>query len=297
MPGYIEHKKVILARLRRIEGQVRGLQRMVDDEQYCIDVLTQISAATSGLRRDTEAPSEGHAPQDAGGHHEGHADHIAVFRRRFCVNLALAIPVIGYSDMIQEWLGYDAPGFPGSDLVGPVLGTVIFLYGGWPFLSGGFQEARDRRPGMMLLIGLAITVAFAASGATELGLFDLEFWWELSALIVIMLLGHWLEMRAVGQAQGAMAALAELLPDDAERVGPGGAENVSIDELRVGDLLLVRSGARVPADGLIEEGEAEFDESMITGESRPVPKGPGTPVVAGAGAPHPPLRGRGTAGG
>ena len=232
----------------------------------------------------TEVPAGGRAPHaahDGGGHHEGHADHLAVFRRRFWVNLALAIPVIAYSDMIQEWLGYEAPAFPGSDLVGPVLGTVIFLYGGWPFLSGGFQEARDRRPGMMLLIGLAITVAFAASGATELGLFDLEFWWELSALIVIMLLGHWLEMRAIGQAQGALAALAELLPDDAERIGPGGTEVVPVGELRVGDLLLVRSGARVPADGLIEEGEAEFDESMITGESRPVPKGPGTPVVAG----------------
>jgi P-type Cu2+ transporter len=232
----------------------------------------------------TEVPAGGRAPHaahDGGGHHEGHADHLAVFRRRFWVNLALAIPVIAYSDMIQEWLGYEAPAFPGSDLVGPVLGTVIFLYGGWPFLSGGFQEARDRRPGMMLLIGLAITVAFAASGATELGLFDLEFWWELSALIVIMLLGHWLEMRAIGQAQGALAALAELLPDDAERIAPGGAEVVPVGELRVGDLLLVRSGARVPADGLIEAGEAEFDESMITGESRPVPKGPGTPVVAG----------------
>ena len=232
----------------------------------------------------TEAPAGGRSTHDGGGHgghHEGHADHLTVFRRRFWVNLVLALPVIAYSDMIQEWLGYEAPAFPGSDLVGPVLGTVIFLYGGWPFLSGGFQEARDRRPGMMLLIGLAITVAFAASGATELGLFDLEFWWELSALIVIMLLGHWLEMRAIGQAQGALAALAELLPDDAERIGPGGTEVVSVGELRVGDLLLVRSGARVPADGLIEEGEAEFDESMITGESRPVPKGPGTPVVAG----------------
>jgi Cu2+-exporting ATPase len=225
--------------------------------------------------------TEARAPHAAADHHGGHADHVAVFRRRFWVNLLLALPIIVYSDMIQEWLGYQPPALPGSDLVGPILGTVVFVYGGWPFLSGGFQEARDRRPGMMLLIGLAITVAFAASGATELGLFDLEFWWELSALIVIMLLGHWLEMRAIGQAQGALAALAELLPDDAERIAPGGAEVVPVGELRVGDLLLVRSGARVPADGLIEAGEAEFDESMITGESRPVPKGPGTPVVAG----------------
>jgi Cu2+-exporting ATPase len=215
------------------------------------------------------------------GAHGGHGDHAAVFRRLFWINLILAIPVIAYSEMVQEWLGFRMPAFPGSEYVPPILGTIIFLYGGWPFLSGGVSEARTRQPGMMLLIGLAIVVAFAASAATTLGFFDLEFWWELSALIVIMLLGHWLEMRAIGQAQGALAALAELLPDEAERVTAGGTENVPLGELSLGDIVLVRSGARVPADGHIVAGGAEVDESMVTGESRPVPKGPGDEVVAG----------------
>ncbi len=204
-----------------------------------------------------------------------------MFRRLFWINLALALPVIAYSEMVQEWLGFRTPAFPGSEYVAPVLGTIIFLYGGWPFLSGGVYEARTRQPGMMLLIALAITVAFVASAATTLGFFDLEFWWELSALIVIMLLGHWLEMRAIGQAQGALAALAELLPDEAERITEGGSESVPLHELGPGDVVLVRSGARVPADGEVLSGEAEVDESMVTGESRPVPKGPSDEVVAG----------------
>jgi P-type Cu2+ transporter len=204
-----------------------------------------------------------------------------MFRRRFWVSLALTVPIVAYSEMVQEWLEFRPPSFPGQDLVGPILGTIVFLYGGWPFLTGAVQEARARRPGMMLLIGLAILVAFGASAATALGLFDLEFWWELAALITIMLLGHWLEMRAIGQARGALSALAELLPDDAERVTDGAVETVSIDTLRAGDLVLVRPGARVPADGRIVEGRTEVDESMVTGESRPVPKSPGDQVVAG----------------
>ena len=216
--------------------------------------------------------------------HAGHGemgDHAAMFRRRFWITLALTIPVIAASEMVQEWLGFEPPVFPGQELVGPILGTLVFLYGGWPFLTGAISEIRSRQPGMMLLIGMAILVAYAASTATTLGWLDLEFWWELSALISIMLLGHWLEMRAIGQAQGALAALAELLPDSAERVTPEGVEIVSIGELEVGDEVLVRPGGRVPADGEIVDGEAELDESMITGESRPVPKGPGDAVVAG----------------
>jgi Cu2+-exporting ATPase len=215
------------------------------------------------------------------GDHGDHGDHAAQFRERFWVSLALAIPIVVYSEMIQEWLGFRPPAFPGDGLVAPGLGTVLFVYGGWPFLTGGLWEARQRQPGMMLLISLAITVAFVASGATTLGLFDLEFWWELAALIVVMLLGHWLEMRAIGQAQGALAALAELLPDEAERVTDAGIEMVPTTALQVDDLVLVRSGARVPADGQVEEGQAEFDESMVTGESRPVPRGTGDQVVAG----------------
>jgi Cu2+-exporting ATPase len=240
-----------------------------------------------------------HQPEEhrAAGHdaHGGHGDHAAVFRRLFWVNLVLAVPVIAYSEMVQEWLGFRTPSFPGSVYVAPVLGTVIFLYGGWPFLSGGVQEARTRQPGMMLLIGLAIAVAFAASAATTLGFFDLEFWWELSALIVIMLLGHWLEMRAIGQAQSALAALAELLPDEAERVVGDRTETVPLHELVVGDVVLVRSGGRIPADGEIVSGEAEVDESMVTGESRPVPKSRGDRVIAGTVATDSSIRVRVTA--
>src|SRR5919106_1762092 len=222
-----------------------------------------------------------HTAQGHGHGHGDHADHAAQFRSRFWLSLVLTIPIVAFSEMVQEWFGFRPPTFPGDDLVAPVLGTALFLYGGWPFLTGAIQEGRSRQPGMMLLIGLAISVAFGSSAATALGLFDLEFWWELSLLITIMLLGHWLEMRATGQAQGALAALAELLPDDAERVRDGSVETVPIGALRVGDLVLVRSGARVPADGRIVEGEAEIDESMVTGESRPVAKSPDDEVVAG----------------
>jgi Cu2+-exporting ATPase len=204
-----------------------------------------------------------------------------MFRDRFWLSLALTVPVVFFSEMVQGWLGYTAPTFPGSAWVAPVLGTGIFVYGGTPFLKGAMRELRDRLPGMMLLIGMAITVAFVASVATTLGWFDLEFWWELAALITVMLLGHWMEMRSIGQARGALAALAELLPDEAERLTEAGSETVSLSQLELGDVVLVRPGGRVPADGVIVQGEAELDESMVTGESRPVPKAPGDRVVAG----------------
>ena len=230
-----------------------------------------------------------HAGHDG---HAGHGDHAAQFRDRFWLSLALTVPVIVYSEMVQEWLGFTPPQFPGSAWVAPVLGTLVFLYGGWPFLQGGISEARARQPGMMLLISLAITVAFVASAATALGLFDLDFWWELALLIVIMLLGHWLEMRALGQASSALDALAALLPDEAERVGDGGTRTVAIAELEVGDVVLVRAGGRVPADGVVIDGQADVDQSMITGESRPVAKRPGDRVVAGTVATDSAIRAR-----
>jgi P-type Cu2+ transporter len=238
---------------------------------------------------------EDHSDHEMHAGHGGHGDHAAMFRRRFWITLVLTLPIVAYSEMVQEWFGFRSPSFPGSDLVAPVLGTIVFLYGGWPFLAGGVAEVRSRRPGMMLLIALAISVAFASSAATVLGLFDLEFWWELSALIVIMLLGHWLEMRAVGQAQGALSALAELLPDEAERVTDGRIETVSLSDLAVDDVVLVRSGSRVPADGRIVEGAADVDESMVTGESRPIPKTEGDQVVAGTVATDSAIRVRVTA--
>jgi Cu2+-exporting ATPase len=231
-----------------------------------------------------DGPDHGahHHTHESHGGHDKHAGHsVAMFRDRFWLSLALTLPVVFYSEMIQEWFGYTAPTFPGSEWVAPVLGTIIFFYGGSPFLKGAYQEARDRQPGMMLLIGMAITVAFLASAATTFGWFDLDFWWELAALITIMLLGHWMEMRAIGQARGALAALAELLPDEAERVTDSGTETVSLAELSVGDVVLVRPGGRIPADGQINSGDVEVDESMVTGESNPVAKHPGDEVVAG----------------
>jgi Cu2+-exporting ATPase len=210
-----------------------------------------------------------------------HGDHIGMFRQRFWWSLLLTIPIVGTSHMVMGWFGYELD-FPGMGLVGPVLGSALFVWGGRPFLAGGWAEARERQPGMMLLIAMAISVAYTASLATSFGWFDLEFWWELAALITIMLLGHWQEMKALGQAGSALAALAELLPDKAERVCPDGQiETVSAQALQPGDVVLVRPGGRVPADGVIGEGEAELDESMVTGESRPVPKETGDRVVAG----------------
>ncbi|MDQ3620095.1 MAG: copper-translocating P-type ATPase, partial [Actinomycetota bacterium] len=231
-----------------------------------------------------------HSDQHDGHAHDGHSSHgqhdhshhdPAQFRDRFWITLALTIPVVFFSHMFQDLLGYTAPQFAGSTWISPALGTVIFVYGGWPFITGAIQEARSRQPGMMLLIGLAISVAFIASLATEFGAVDLDFWWELAALIAIMLLGHWQEMKAIGQASNALAALAELLPDDAERVTDHGVETVAISELREGDVVLVRSGARIPADGHVVEGSADVDESMLTGESRPVSKTEGDKVTAG----------------
>ena len=228
------------------------------------------------------AAAEGHT-EHHGGHegHEGQGDHAAQFRDRFWLTLVLSIPVVIWAPMIQDWFGYTALQFAGDQLIAPVLGSIIFFYGGWPFLEGAKAEIRPWQPGMMLLIAMAITVAYVASLATSLGLFDTQIWWELALLIAVMLLGHWVEMRAVGQARGALAALAEMLPDEAERLTDDGeTETVKVADLQVGDVVLVRPGARVPADGEVVEGAADVDESMITGESNPVSRGEGERVVA-----------------
>ena len=258
--------------------------------------------STPADSRDSHAehhPDAGHDHQHGPGGHAGHDKHAGhdpeMFRRRFWLSLVLTIPLVVTSHMVMDWFGY-CVSFPGMAWVAPVLGSFVFLWGGWPFLVGGVREIRDRQPGMMLLISMAITVAYTASLATSLGWFDLDFWWELAALVTIMLLGHWQEMKAIGQARGALAALAELIPDDAERIDADGAVvPVGIGNLRVGDLVLVRSGGRIPADGEVIEGDAEVDESMITGESRPVTKGPGDRVVAGTVATDSSLRIRVTA--
>ena len=221
----------------------------------------------------------GHSSHGGTGKHAGH--HVEMFRRRFWWSLLLTLPVVATSHMVMGWFGYDLD-FTGMDLVGPLLGSVVFWWGGWPFLEGAWREIKVRQPGMMLLIAMAITVAYVASMATSLNRFELDFWWELALLVTIMLLGHWQEMKALGQAQDALAALAALLPDEAELVGVDGeVKTIALEDLRAGDTVLVRSGARVPADGEIVDGAAELDESMITGESKPVAKGPGDRVVAG----------------
>src|SRR6266446_2800752 len=227
-------------------------------------------------------PHSGHKMSNDHGSHDRHAGHsVAMFRDKFWLSFALTIPVVFWSTDVQHWLGYTAPSFPGSTLIAPVLGTVVFVYGGLVFIRGAWSELAEHKPGMMTLISLAITVAFGTSFAATFGLFEIEVWWELASLITIMVLGHWLEMRAISQARGALNALAALLPDTAERVNGADTQSVPLSELRLGDVVLVRPGARVPADGTVLEGAADVDESMITGESKTVPKGAGARVIAG----------------
>jgi P-type Cu2+ transporter len=227
-------------------------------------------------------PHTGHKMSDMQGSHDRHAGHsVAMFRDKFWLSFALTIPVVFWSTDVQHWLGYTAPSFPGSKFIPAILGTVVFVYGGLVFVRGAWGELADRKPGMMTLISLAIVVAFGTSLAATFGLFEIDVWWELASLITIMVLGHWLEMRAISQARGALNALAALLPDTAERVNGADTQSVPLSELRVADIVLVRPGARVPADGVVAEGSADVDESMITGESKTVPRLAGDRVVAG----------------
>ena len=213
----------------------------------------------------------------------GHGDHVAQFRRLFWVMLVLAIPTVALSPMFAMIVGYPLPPVAGLRWVSPVLGTVMYFWGGRPFLTGAISEIRSRTPGMMLLIGLAITVAFISSMGASLGVLDhqLDFWWELALLIVIMLLGHWIEMRSLAQTTSALDSLAALLPDEAERVDGDTIVTVAPSQLRVSDVVVVRPGGSVPADGEIVDGTADVDESMMTGESRPVRRSIGDSVVAG----------------
>ena len=233
----------------------------------------------------TSAGSSGvHAPHGAAhAAHDRHAGHsVAMFRDRFWLALLLSVPTMVWSEMIQHWFGYRAPAFPGSDYIPALFGSIVYLYGGWVFLQGAVRELRDRLPGMMTLIALAITVAFGYSVAVTFGMRGQDLWWELATLVTIMLLGHWLEMRSIFQAQGALKALARLLPDRALRLNPDGStDEVEVAALQPGDRLLLRPGASVPADGEVFEGASPVNESMITGESRPVDKRAGDRVIAG----------------
>jgi Cu2+-exporting ATPase len=223
-------------------------------------------------------------PRHVGAHsgHDQHAVHsVAMFRDKFWLSLAVTVPVVFWSGDVQHWLGYHAPIFTGSRLIPAILGTTILVYGGSVFIKGACREFSAHQPGMMSLISLALVVAFTASVAATLGFFEVDVWWELSTLITVMLLGHWLEMKATMQAGGALDALAALLPDSTERITETGIEKVPLAELHIGDVILVRPGSRVPADGIVVQGTADVDESLITGESKRIPKEPGAAVVGG----------------
>ena len=227
-----------------------------------------------------------HAPKatghDAGHPHDQHAGHsVAMFRDKFWISFALTIPTLVWGHMLQGALHYVAPHLPGAMWIPPVFGTAVFLYGGWVFIQGAFRELKDRLPGMMTLIALAISVAFVFSAAVTLGSPGMPLWEELATLVTIMLLGHWIEMRSITQAQGALKELARLLPTVAERVVGDRTEEVRIADLRNGDVVLVRPGASIPADGVVRQGSTAVNESMITGESRPVDKKEGDTVIAG----------------
>jgi Cu2+-exporting ATPase len=223
-----------------------------------------------------------HAAHDAAGHgkHAGHS--VEMFRQKFRGTFLLSLPTIFWAPMIQHWFGYRAPGGAlASRWIPAVFGTAVFVYGGWVFIRGAIGELRDRLPGMMTLISLAIGVAFVFSLAVTLGFPGSDLWWELATLVTIMVLGHWIEMRSISQAQGALKELAKLLPDTAVRVVGDRTETVPASDLRIGDVVLVRPGAAVPADGVVRDGSSDLNESLITGESRPVRREPGGKVIAG----------------
>ncbi len=225
---------------------------------------------------------EGHVAHEAHQGHDKHAGHtVAAFRRKFWITLLLALPTLVWSEMIPNMLGVAPPSVPGSRWIPAVFGVAVFFYGGLVFLEGARQEIAQRTPGMMTLISIAITVAFVFSLAVTLGAHGKPLWWELSSLVTIMLLGHWIEMRSVSRAQGALQELAKLLPNTASRVTGDHTEEISLSELRVGDVVVVRPGASVPADGVVRDGASAVDESMITGESRLVDKRAGDEVIAG----------------
>lgn len=234
--------------------------------------------------RDDSTQHEGHGHSYRHGEDgHGHGDHVQTFRQKFFLTALLAIPAVGFNEMFSHLVGYQLPGAWWVWWVSPILGTFIYLWGGLPFLTGAATEFKSRKPGMMMLIALAITVAFVASWGATLRLLDheLNFWWELALLVVIMLLGHWVEMRSLARTSSALDSLAALLPDTAERREGDQTVAVPPDELKIGDVVLVRPGGTVPADGVIAQGRAAFDESMITGESQPVVRSVGDEVVAG----------------
>ena len=258
-------------------------------EQALLEEETEDAEAAEREIHERTEHEMGHGATGHGDGHDGHGDHGGMhegheqmFRRRFFVSTLLSIPVLLYSETLQGWLGFSVPAFPGSEWINPVFAVIVFAYGGVPFLRMAAPELRDRSPGMMTLISMAISVAFVYSLASVIFPATSAFFWELVTLIDIMLLGHWIEMRSVRRASSALDELAKLMPDTAERITEGGdTEEVPVSDLSEGDLVLVRPGASVPADGIVEEGDSDVGEAMITGESKPVAKEPGDEVIGG----------------
>ncbi|SDJ15517.1 copper-translocating P-type ATPase [Natribacillus halophilus] len=226
----------------------------------------------------------GHGGHSGHGHH-GHGDHgdmMADFKKRFFVTIILAIPIIILSDMIQMFFNYTVA-FPGDTAVELILASIVFFYGGWPFLTGLVSEIKDKAPGMMTLIGFAIAVAYVYSAATVFGLEGMDFFWELATLIAIMLLGHWIEMKSVMKASDSLESLVELMPQEANKLDENDqVTTVAVSELKKGDRLLIKPGEKIPADGHISHGKSSINESMLTGESEPVEKSKGDEVIGGA---------------
>ena len=218
-----------------------------------------------------------HGSKDHGQHH-GHM--VKDFRKRFWISLILTIPILILSPMIQDLLGFRFF-FNGSNYLQFLLSSIVYFYGGWPFLTGFFSEIRDKRPGMMTLIAVAITVAWGYSSAITLGLEGRTFFWELATLIDVMLLGHWIEMKSVMGASRSLEKLVEMMPSEAHRLKNGDTEEVSVDQLKKNDRVLVRPGEKIPVDGVITDGKSSINESMVTGESKPVTKKKDDKVIGG----------------
>jgi P-type Cu2+ transporter len=255
------------------------------DHRQHQDGATQGPAHQAAAEPEVHGAHAMHPDHDMYGGHDKHAGHsVAMFRDKFWLSLAFTIPILIWGHMLPRVFGYTPPRLPGAHLIPSVLGTAVFLYGGRPFIEGAWHELRARLPGMMTLIALAITVAFVFSLAVTLGYPGMPLWEELATLVTIMLLGHWIEMRSIAQARGALAELAKLLPDTAVRIVREGTgereEDVPVAALRPGDVALVRPGARIPVDGIVADGHSRVNESMITGESRPVEKHAGDRVIA-----------------
>lgn len=215
------------------------------------------------------------------GHHDHHAMMIEDFKKRFWISLVLTVPILALSHMIQQLLGFELTFF-GDQYVLFGLSTIVFFYGGWPFLKGLWDELKDKNPGMMTLIAVAITVAYVYSSAVVFGLEGMDFFWELATLIVIMLLGHWIEMKSVMGASKALELLVQMMPSEAHLVQGDDIKDIKVDELKKEDIILIKANEKIPADGTVVDGESHLDESMLTGESKPVKKSKGDQVIGGS---------------